>query len=62
MSFPTMWYLQPATAQTSLGIAAVWLEPLLVAAIFFDSHHFEFLSLTGSRTGSSESTPVKLLH
>ena len=31
MSFPTMWHVQPAKAQTSLSIRAVLSEPLLVA-------------------------------
>ena len=30
MRFPTMWYVRPAKAQTSLRIRAVWSEPLLV--------------------------------
>ena len=36
MRFPTMWYVQPAKAQTSLRILAVWSEPLLVAWIFYE--------------------------
>ena len=36
MRFPTMWYVGPAKAQTSLHIPTVWLEPLLVAWIFYD--------------------------
>ena len=36
MRFPTMWYVRPAKAQTSLHIRAVWSEPLLVAWIFYD--------------------------
>ena len=35
MRFPMM-YVQPAKAQTSLRIRAVWSEPLLVAWIFYD--------------------------
>ena len=31
MRFPTMLYVQPAKAQTSLRICAVWSEPLLFA-------------------------------
>ena len=31
MRFPTMWYVRPAKAQTSLHISAVLSEPLLVA-------------------------------
>ena len=34
MGFPTMWYVRPAKAQTSLRIRAVWSEPLLVAWMF----------------------------
>ena len=37
MRLPTMWYVRPAKAQTSLRIRAVWPEPLLVAGIFYDS-------------------------
>ena len=36
MRFPTMWYLRPAKAQTSLHIHPVWSEPLLVAWIFYE--------------------------
>ena len=36
MIFPTMWYVRPAKAQTSLRISAVWSEPLLVAWIFYE--------------------------
>ena len=36
MRFPTMWYVRPAKAQTSLHIRAVWLEPLLVVLIFYE--------------------------
>ena len=36
MKFPTMWYVRPAKAQTSLGIRAVWSEPFLVAWIFYE--------------------------
>ena len=34
--FPTMWYMWPAKAQTSLRIRAVWSEPLLVTRIFYE--------------------------
>ena len=37
MRFPTLWYVQPAKARTSLRIRAVWSEPLLVAWIMYDS-------------------------
>ena len=36
MRFPTMWYMGPAKAQTSLRIRAVWSEPFLVAWIFYE--------------------------
>ena len=36
MRFPTMWYVWPAKAQTSLRIRADWSEPLLVAWIFHE--------------------------
>ena len=34
--FPTMWYVRPAKAQTSLRIRAVWSERLLVTGIIYD--------------------------
>ena len=34
MRFPTMWYIRPAKAKTSLRIRTVWSEPLLVAWLF----------------------------
>ena len=37
MRFPTMWYVQPAKAQTSLHICAVLSEHLLVTWIFYNS-------------------------
>ena len=36
MGFPTMWYVWPAKPQISLHIRAVWLQPLLVAWIFYE--------------------------
>ena len=36
MRFPTMWYVRPAQAQTSLPICAVRSEPLLVTWIFYE--------------------------
>ena len=36
MRFPTMLYVRPAKAQTSLRRRAVWSEPLLVACIFYE--------------------------
>ena len=36
MSFPTMWYVQPAKAQTSLRLCTVWSKPFLVTWLFHD--------------------------
>ena len=36
MRFPTLWYVQPTTAQISLRMRAVWSEPLLIAWIFYE--------------------------
>ena len=65
MRFPTMSYVHPAKAQTSLHIRTVSSEPLLVAKILYKlltEHNFEFLSLTEGCTGSSESTLDKIPH
>ena len=45
MRFPTMCYVRPAKAQTSLRIRAVWSEPLLIAWIFYDSSATDRTSL-----------------
>ena len=65
--FPTMWYVRPAKAQTSLRIHTGWSEPLLVVEYsmsgkLLTEHHLEFLSLKGGYTGSSQSTLVKIPH
>ena len=67
MRFPTMWYVRPAKAQTSLRIRADWSEPLLVVEYYvtvklLTEHHLKFLCLTGGCTGSSESTLIKMPH
>ena len=67
MSFPTMWYVRPATSQTSLRIRTVWLEPLLDAWIFYDCSATDrtAFGVWGSKrgcTGSSESTLVEMPH
>ena len=49
MRFPTMWYVRPAKAQTSLRIRAVWSEPLLVAWIFSDSYATYWISFVVSK-------------
>ena len=65
MRFPTLWYVRPAKAQTSLLICADWSEHLLVAEYsstvqLLTEHNLERLSLTGGCTGLSESKLVKL--
>ena len=47
--FPTMWYVRPAKAQTSLRICAVWSEPLLVAWIFFERSATDWTSCRVSK-------------
>ena len=61
MRFPTMQYVRPAKAQTSLRIGS---EPLLVTCYIklLIEQHLEFLRLKGDCTGSSESTLVKTPH
>ena len=58
INFPTIWYVRPAKAQTSLFRPPVWAEPLLVGVNLLAEHHLEFLSLKGGYTGLSESTLV----
>ena len=60
-----MWYVGPAKPQISLPIRAVWSEPLLaleysISVKIPTDHHLMLLSLKGGRTGSSESTLVKI--
>ena len=67
MKFPTMWYVPPAKAQTSLPIHAVCSEPLLVLEYsmtikLLTIQDLEFESLKGGCTGFSESIHVKMLH
>ena len=67
MRFPTIRYVRPAKAQTSLRIRAVWSEPLLVSWILHDCRatdriYLKFLSPTEGCIGSSESTLLKLPH
>ena len=42
LRFPTMWYVRPAKAQTSLRIRTVWSEPLLGSWIFSDYYANEW--------------------
>ena len=49
MRFPTMWYVRPSKAQTSLHICADWSEPLLVAWIFYDSLATDWTSFRVSK-------------
>ena len=49
MRFPTMWYVRPAKAQTSLRIRAVWSEHLLAAWEFYDSYASDWTSFGVSK-------------
>ena len=67
MRFPTMWYVRPAKAQTSLRICAVWSEPCSLleysmSVKLLTKHPLEVLSLKTSCRGLSESTLLKMLH
>ena len=55
MRFPTMWYVRPAKAQTSLRVRADWSEPLLVAWIFYEYW-------TTDRTSFGVSKLKRMLH
>ena len=62
MRFTTVWYVRPAKPQISLSIRAVLSEPLLdysMSVKLLTGRYFEFLSLKGGCTGSSESSLVK---
>ena len=69
IGFPTMLYVRPAKAQTSLRIHAIWsklyaqADQSLCSSLEYSmniklltEHHLEFLSLKGCCTGLSEST------
>ena len=47
--FPTTWYVQPAKAQTSLRIRAVWSEPLLAGWIFYDCSATDWTTFSVSK-------------
>ena len=66
MRFPTMSYVRPAKAQTSLPYAHTD-QSLCLSLNYYISvklliELLVFLSLTGGCTGSSESTLVKMAH
>ena len=58
MRFPTMSYVRPAKAQTSLRIRADY----YISVKLLIELYLVFLSLTGGCAGSFESTLVKLAH
>ena len=58
MRFPTMWYVRPAKAQTSLRIRTVWSEPLLVAWLFYEYLVADRLSFEVSSIASFEKRQV----
>ena len=65
MRCPTMWYVRPAKAQTSLFISAetdqslCWLFKYSMTVKLLTEPHLRVLSLKGGCTGSSESTLFK---
>ena len=68
MRFPTMWYVRPAKAQTSLCMRTVCPEPLqsqysmTVKLHVLAEQHLKCLSLIGGCTSWSESMLVKMPH
>ena len=60
MRFPTMWYVRPAKAQTSLCrlIKAFATRLNYSMIVKLTEQHLEFLSSKGDCTGRSESTLV----
>ena len=64
MRFPTMWYVRPAKAQTSMQSDqshCYWLEYSMNINLLTE-HHLELLSLQRGCTGMSESIHVKMPH
>ena len=49
MIFPTMWYVRPAKAQTSLCISAVWSEPLQIAWVLYECSATDWTSFGDSK-------------
>ena len=68
MGFPTMWYVRPTKAQTSLCVHGQSDQSLCLSLDYSMSvkllteHHLEFLNLKGVCTGSSESILVRMAH
>ena len=67
MRFPTIWYVRPAKAQTSLRYAQTdqslcWSLKYSMTVKLLTEPHLRFLSLKVGCTGSSESTLVKIPH
>ena len=67
MGFPTMWVcdqqrLRPACAYVQSDQSLCLSLDYSMSVKLLAEHHFEFLSLKGGWTGSSESTLVKMPH
>ena len=63
MRFPTMWYVRPAKAQTSLRIRVLCKSLIYSMSVkVMTEHHLEFPSITGDCTDSSKSIHVKMPH
>ena len=65
MRFPTLWYVRPAMAQTSMRLALIDLFSLLeysMSVKLLPEHTLGVLSLKGGCTRSSESIFIKMSH
>ena len=62
MRFPTMWYVQPAKAYAQSDQGLCWSLDYFMTVKLLTEQHFEFLSLSGGCTDSSESALVKMPH
>ena len=54
MIFPTIWFVRPTKAQTSLRQSLCLSIEYYISVKLLTEHQLEFLSLKGDSTGSSE--------
>ena len=68
MGFPTMWYMCDqqrfitTCAYEQYDQSLCWSLEYSISDKLLTEHHLEFLRFKGGRTGSSESTRVKMPH
>ena len=62
MRFPRIWYVRPACAYAQTYQSLCWSLKYSMTVKLLTEPHLRFLSLKGGRTGSSESTLVKIPH